>query len=115
MTCREAQQLVIPYINNELTDEELAGFLEHVDHCKDCKEELEIYFTVEVGIQQLDEEIGIYNIKGAMDMTLEWSRQRVKNAHIRRVVRIAVSTLSMMSLFVTLLLQCRIWWQNGLF
>lgn len=115
MTCRETQQLVMPYINNDLTDEELAGFLKHIDTCSDCKEELEIYFTVAVGIQQLDEETDIYNIKGALDMALELSGIRVKKNQIRSIVRISVNTLSIMSLIVTFLLQCRVWWQQGLF
>ena len=51
MTCREAERLVMPYINGELTDAELAEFLKHIDTCEDCREELEIYFTVDVGIR----------------------------------------------------------------
>ena len=58
MTCKEAESLVMPYIKNELTDEELFEFLEHIEHCPECREELEIYFTVDVGIRQLDSETG---------------------------------------------------------
>ena len=54
MICREAERLVMPYINGSITDEELKAFVEHIDHCPDCREELEIYFTVDVGIRQLD-------------------------------------------------------------
>ena len=56
MTCREAERLVMPYINGSITDDELRDFLEHIEHCGECREELEIYFTVDVGIRQLDEE-----------------------------------------------------------
>jgi len=63
MTCKEVERLVMPYINDELTDEELGEFLEHMESCPDCREELEIYFTVDVGIRQLDSETGNYNIK----------------------------------------------------
>lgn len=34
----------------------------------------EIYFTVDVGIRQLDEGTGTYNIKGALETALEISR-----------------------------------------
>lgn len=80
MTCREAERLVMPYINGSITDEELKAFVEHIDHCPDCREELEIYFTVDVGIRQLDEGTGSYNIKGALETALELSRQRDPHA-----------------------------------
>ena len=54
MTCREAERLVMPYINGSITDDELEEFLKHIDQCEECREELEIYFTVDVGIRQLD-------------------------------------------------------------
>ena len=55
MNCQETQRLVMPYIQDELTPEELEGFLEHVEACPDCREELEIYFTVALGLRQLEE------------------------------------------------------------
>ena len=67
MNCQETQRLVMPYIQDELTPEELEGFLEHVEACPDCREELEIYFTVALGLRQLDEGSGSYNIKGEME------------------------------------------------
>ena len=45
MDCKTAQSLVIPYINDQLSDEETEDFLEHIENCKECYEELEIHFT----------------------------------------------------------------------
>ena len=114
MTCKEAESLVMPYIKNELTDEELFEFLEHIEHCPECREELEIYFTVDVGIRQLDSETGNYNIKGALETAIEQSRERLEAVRLVKIVRYAVSTLSVMALINTVLLQCRIWLQSGL-
>ena len=72
MTCREAERLVMPYINGSITDEELKEFLKHIETCEECREELEIYFTVDVGIRQLDQETGTYNIKGALETALDF-------------------------------------------
>lgn len=115
MTCREAENLVMPYISNELTDGKLELFLEHIGSCSNCREELEIYFTVDVGIRQLDGETGTYNIKGALETALELSRLRIQKARIVSIIRYTVSTLCVMGVLVTFLLQCRIWWQNGIF
>lgn len=39
VTYREAQRLVMPYINNgSITDEELKEFLKHIETCEDCRE-----------------------------------------------------------------------------
>ena len=114
MTCKEAESLVMPYIKNELTDEELFEFLEHIEHCPECREELEIYFTVDVGIRQLDSETGNYNIKGALETAIEQSRESLEAVRLVKIVRYAVSTLSVMALIITVLLQCRIWLQAGL-
>ena len=114
MTCKEAESLVMPYIKNELTDEELFEFLEHIEHGPECREELEIYFTVDVGIRQLDSETGNYNIKGALETAIEQSRERLEAVRLVKIVRYAVSTLSVMALIITVLLQCRIWLQSGL-
>ena len=114
MTCKEAERLVMPYINGELTEEELKDFLEHTQSCADCMEELEIYFTIEAGIMQLDSETGNYNIKGALDAAMEQSRQRLQAIRLIKIARYAISTVSVMGLIITVLLQCRIWLQSGL-
>ena len=105
MTCREAERLVMPYINGSITDEELKEFLKHIETCEECREELEIYFTVDVGIRQLDQETGTYNIKGA----LELSRQRVHTLGILETARYAVNTLCFWAVLVVLVLQFRMW------
>ncbi|MEG2349532.1 MAG: zf-HC2 domain-containing protein [Hungatella sp.] len=115
MTCKETQSLVMPYIHQELTDEKMDEFLEHIETCKDCKEELEIYYTVEVGIRQLDTDNGNYNIKGTMESDIFMSKQRLATLRILNIIRYSADTLTLISLVVTLMLQCRIWWQTGIF
>ena len=115
MTCREAQQMVMPYINHQLSDEDLEAFLLHVKGCPDCREELEIYFTVDYGLRQLDDDNGTYDIPGALKRTLEQSWDHVRHVHVLTVLRYVFGTLSALSLTVMFLLQMRIWWQAGRF
>ena len=115
MTCAQAESMVMPYIQKKLPVEELEGFLEHMEICPKCREELEIYYIVAFGIQQLDKDTGIYNIKGAMERSLELSRMKVKRWKFVSVVKYAVNTLSILAFCITLILQCRIWWQTGIF
>ena len=46
MKCLEAQNLIRPFLEKKLTDEELSGFLDHVQDCPGCREELELYTAV---------------------------------------------------------------------
>lgn len=113
MTCREAEKLVVPYINDELTIEELDGFLEHVENCDNCMEELEIHYMVDVGLRKLDEEDTVYDIVGDLQRKLESSSVRLKHFYTFQVTRYAIDTLMSMALLVTVLLQLRIWNQSG--
>lgn len=115
MTCKEAENLVIPYIHHELDDEVMEEFLEHIESCENCKEELEIYYTVEAGIRQLDKDTGNYNIKGDMEADIQASRQRLYNNRLLDIGRYAADTLIVISMMVMFVLQMRLWWQQGLF
>lgn len=109
MNCREAQRMVMPYIQDELTDQELEEFLEHIETCPDCQEELEIYFTVALGLRQLDEGTGSFNMKQELEEALEDSRRRVQFVRSVKIACYAVNTLAGLGLLSTFLLQLRIW------
>lgn len=116
MTCKEAESLVIPYIRHELDDDmRMEEFLDHIDSCENCREELEIYYTVEAGIRQLDSDTGNYNIKGDMEEDLMASRQKIYSIRLIDVARYAADTLLFISMVVMIALQMRIWWQQGIF
>ena len=55
MTCMEAQALITPFINDKLTITELEQFLDHVEECSECMEELKVYFALLTALRQLDE------------------------------------------------------------
>lgn len=56
MTCLETQGLITPFINDALDYDKLEEFLDHIENCPDCKEELEVYYILLTGMKQLDED-----------------------------------------------------------
>ncbi len=56
MTCLETQSKIVDFIEDNLSDEEIVSFVKHIKHCENCAEELEIYYTLLVGMKQLDNE-----------------------------------------------------------
>ena len=109
MTCLEAQSNIMAFIEKKLPDDVIPDFVKHMRYCRNCREELEIYFTVDVGIRQLDQETGTYNIKGALETALELSRQRVHTLGILETARYAVNTLCFWAVLVVLVLQFGMW------
>ena len=55
MDCLKAQTRITAYVDGELSGSELKEFLLHVKWCNNCREELEIYYTLIEATRQLDE------------------------------------------------------------
>lgn len=56
MKCHDAQRMISEFIEKKLTDQQLEGFLEHIETCQDCYDELEVYYMITIGLRQLDED-----------------------------------------------------------
>ncbi|WP_432627502.1 anti-sigma factor family protein [Brotaphodocola sp.] len=114
MTCREAEKLIMPFIDMKLDEEELEAFLIHVSTCPDCREELEIYYTVSLGLRQLDSGAGGYDIAGALEESLEDAWIKVRTARLRKVICYAVNTLCAAGVLTLFVMQLRIWTETGI-
>jgi hypothetical protein len=113
LTCREAEKMVMPYIDNELNEAELEAFIQHVELCPACREELEIYYTVFLGLRQLESGTGMYDVAGALEESLETSAFLVRATRLRKVISYAVGTLLTVGVLTTFLIQVRIWADSG--
>ena len=89
MDCVRAQKLIRPYLDGKLSDRELEEFLDHVESCPACHDELEIYFSI---YQTLGEETddGDYNFTRKLDEKLQRSEQYLTRRHIFRSMKIVL-------------------------
>lgn len=55
MDCNRIQRLIPDFLNEELKTRELVRFLQHIDTCEECKEELTIQYLSSEGISRLEE------------------------------------------------------------
>ena len=91
MKCVKAQGLITKYINNELHGELVEDFLKHMDECRDCKEDLEIYYVIMKGMQQIDEDNVLdYNFHRAFEHDLMDSKARLVKSNKRFIVKFFV-------------------------
>lgn len=84
MDCREAQALIMPFIEGTLSDEQTEKFLDHIDQCTDCYDELEVYYIVMVGVKQLDdEEHLIVDFNGDLKKYISYKKEQLAKKHSR--------------------------------
>ena len=81
MTCLEAQSNIMAFVDKKLDDDNTQNFVRHIKHCKNCSEELEIYYTLIIGMRQLDnnEELS-HDFKKDLENELTKIDNRAKNA-----------------------------------
>ena len=107
MTCKDAEKLIPLFLDDDLDNRDLADFLDHVDTCPECKEELTIQFLVKVGMQRL-EDGNTFNLSRELSTILKDARKRLrhrKNLVITSyVLEIAVAALAFICLALAIAL-----------
>lgn len=79
MKCEDAIKNMDRFVNHNMTTKELAEFLEHIDSCPSCYEELETYYTVAIALHYLDQNDGEgYNIPLRLQHNLQEARDKVR-------------------------------------
>lgn len=76
MNCKETQDKIQFFLQEALELEQLNLFLEHIERCETCREELEVYYTLYTGMQILEEET--HNEKNGYEINLQKELERVK-------------------------------------
>lgn len=77
MTGKYDDKLIDLFLNDDLDNDELEGFLKFVDTSPEYKEELTIQFLVKVGMQRL-EDGNTFNLKYELEQLLKDAKKRLK-------------------------------------
>lgn len=83
MNCKEAEKKIPLFLDDELDGIDLAEFVEHIEDCPECKEELSIQFLVTEGMEQL-EQGNNFNLQKALLFKLGDADDKVR---INRILR----------------------------
>ena len=108
MNCQNAQSMVLNFINNKLDKEETRAFIEHVRDCKDCWEELEIYYVMLVGLKQLDEGEELAadfrkKLQNEVESRYVEIEREAKHKHIAKIITIFVTAAILIWMFAYLI------------
>lgn len=95
LDCRTAESMVTRYMNHTLKTDELEEFLDHIEHCSSCYDELETYFIVNKVTQQLDEQEdeSTLDFQNLLEQDIRRSRREI---HKRRGMQLAGGVLTIL-------------------
>ena len=69
--------MIPAYLEDSLDAKELQGFLDHIEHCPECKEELTIQFLISDGLKTLETGDN-YDLQSAMDDKVASSHHEIE-------------------------------------
>lgn len=77
MNCKEEEKMIPAFLQDDLDSKAMEQFIEHIESCPECKEELSIQFLVSEGLERL-EAGNNFNLQNALLTRLEDARHQVK-------------------------------------
>lgn len=77
MTCKEAEKLTPIFLEDDLDTDDLREFMEHIEQCEECKEELSIQFLVKEGLSRL-ETGNVFDLKNELEYRIETEAHALK-------------------------------------
>ena len=101
MDCKTAKSMLLPFLRDELSPEEVDDFTRHLKDCKHCREDLEIYYIVQMGISGLNSNsFSTFNLKEQFEREVS---RKTAEAHRHLLLRNASQVLSMFAILISLL------------
>ena len=101
------EKLIPQFLDDDLDNQDLADFLDHIDNCPECKEELTIQFLVRVGMQRL-EDGNTFNLVKELERELADAKKKMHRRKtlvlISYILEIAVAALFVLCLLLAIAL-----------
>lgn len=88
LTCVMAQAMIMEYINDKLSIQELEKFLYHIKNCSTCREELGVYYIILTGMKKLDDDEDLsMDFKEELERELKRSEDKINRYKGNKIVR----------------------------
>jgi len=81
MDCKRAMELMTQFINEQLDAGDVQAFLDHIDSCPECREELEVTYSLMTAMKQLDEDTDL------SDNYIEDLNQKIETCYLDELKR----------------------------
>ena len=77
MNCKEVEKLIPLFLEDDLDTEDFHDFMEHIEKCSECKEELSIQFLVSEGMARL-ETGNVFDLQNELTVRIENAEHALK-------------------------------------
>ena len=102
MDCKEFAGLIQDFLGDRLDEMKLSEFLEHVDECENCKDELRIQYLIYEGLERL-ETGATFDVDKDLAEWMELQRKRLRNRNGIKKTAIAAEILTIPAFMIVLM------------
>ena len=107
MECKKAVKMIKRFMDDDLSIDEMRDFIEHIENCEECKEELTIEFLVSEGLKRL-EGGNVFDLNKELNARLSTSRRDLKMREgmqwfyfvIIGLIVVAIATIILLCIFL---------------
>ncbi|MCI8522222.1 MAG: hypothetical protein HFI62_03345 [Lachnospiraceae bacterium] len=107
MNCKEVEKKIFSFLQDDLDGRNLAEFVEHIDECPECMEELSIQFLVAEGMEQL-EKGNSFNLQEALHDKLAEANYKIRLNRVLRHVLIWLEAAVAVAIVIALCVVMRL-------
>ncbi len=93
MTCKDIEMRIPDFINRKLEYRDLVSFLQHVETCENCKEELTIQFLIAEGMARL-EDGSAFDLKKELNSRMEECKRKVRRHRFMQCISITMEIVT---------------------
>lgn len=77
MNCKEVEKMIPLFLEDDLDTEDLREFMEHIEECNECREELAIQFLVTEGMARL-ETGSVFDLQSELRLQIDSAEHNLK-------------------------------------
>ena len=96
MTCKDAEKMIPLFLEDDLEMDDLRKFMEHIDKCEECKEELTIQFLVLEGMARL-ESGNVFDLQNELKYCMEEAGHTLKLRESMRLLLHVIQGLTLVA------------------
>lgn len=103
MDCKEVQKNIAAFLNGDLHGKDAERFLNHIESCEECKEELSIQYLVREGTARL-EGGGSFDLSKDLDVLIADSYLAIKKSRRAAVIIYSLEFIALVAVIFILVL-----------